>query len=261
MDYIKGKVRQLIYESESVYKVGIFRIKETTDEDMKDFIDKTITFVGYFADLNSNDTYKLYGSLVYNDKYGYQYKVSNYDKEKIEGKEAVIEFLASSLIKGCGQKTAEDIVNTLGDDAIKKIKDNYSNLLLVPKMSEKKALSIYDSITKYQSTDDIIIELKKLGFSISECLAMINKSGNNTLEIFNTNPYFYKDIVDFKRIDTSYLTSSKINNDLRNKACFEETLSYLEKDTGNTYFNEMEINDGLKKYFNIILDYDAYDNY
>ena len=30
-NYIKGKVRQLIFESETGYKVGIFRIKETND--------------------------------------------------------------------------------------------------------------------------------------------------------------------------------------------------------------------------------------
>ncbi len=261
MKYIKGKVRQLIFESESGYKVGILRIKDTDDEEMQDFVDKTITFVGYFAELNNNDNYILNGSLIYNEKYGYQYKVENYEREKIEGKEAIIEFLSSPLIKGCGEKTAEAIVKKLGEDAISKIKDNYNNLLLVPNMTGTKALKIYESITKYQSTDDMIIKLKTMGFSISEGLAMINKSGNNTLEIFNTNPYFYKDIVDFKHIDDAYLKSDKIDVDIRNKACFEEVFHYLEMDTGNTYFNELEIIDGLKRFFKIILDYDSFDNY
>ena len=80
MKYIKGKVRQLIFESESGYKVGILRIKDTDDEEMQDFVDKTITFVGYFAELNNNDNYILNGSLIYNEKYGYQYKVENYER-------------------------------------------------------------------------------------------------------------------------------------------------------------------------------------
>ena len=80
MNYIKGKIRQLIYESESGYKVGIIRIKESNDEDVKDFINKTLTFTGYFADLNFEDNYVLEGMLTYNEKYGYQYKVSNYFK-------------------------------------------------------------------------------------------------------------------------------------------------------------------------------------
>ena len=98
MGFIKGKVRQLIFESDSGYKVGIIRVKETDDEELKDFLNKTITFVGYFADLNNEDNYVFEGSLVYNDKYGYQYKVDNYSKEEIKGKEAILEFLESPLI-------------------------------------------------------------------------------------------------------------------------------------------------------------------
>jgi exodeoxyribonuclease V alpha subunit len=261
MKYIKGKVRQLIFESESGYKVGLFRIKETDDEEMQDFINKTITFVGYFADLNKEDNYMFNGSLVYNEKYGYQYKVDNYEHMMIEGIDAVKEFLSSPLIKGCGDKTADAIVKTLGDKALDLIKNNYNNLLMVPGMTEKKALKIYDSITKYQSTDDMILNFKKMGFSINESLAMINKSGNNALENFKANPYAFKDVVDFKKIDDVYIKLNDMDINTRNQACFEEVFHYLEMDTGNTYFNEEEVLDGLKKFFSIILTKDSYDNF
>ncbi|MBR1416584.1 MAG: ATP-dependent RecD-like DNA helicase [Bacilli bacterium] len=261
MSYIKGKVRQLIFESDSGYKVGIIRIKESDDEELEDFINKTITFVGYFADLTYEDTYKMEGQLVYNDKYGYQYKVDNYQREEIEGKDAVLEFLSSPLVKGCGEKTAQKIVDVLGENALKLIKENISNLLLVPKMSEKKAREIYNSITKYQSTDDMIISLKKLGFSINESLTIINSYGNNSIEIFNTNPYILKDIIDFKKIDSAYLKSDNFDELVREKACLEQVIPYLEIETGNTYFTEDEILDGLKRYFNIILDYDKFINF
>ena len=109
MTYIKGKIRQLIFESDSGYKVGIIRVKETNDDELKDFLNKTITFVGYFAELNQEDNYILEGELVYNDKYGYQFKANNYEREEIKGPTAVIEFLSSPLIKGCGEKTAKNI--------------------------------------------------------------------------------------------------------------------------------------------------------
>ena len=260
LNYIKGKIRQLIYESESGYKVGIIRIKESNDEDVKDFINKTLTFTGYFADLNFEDNYVLEGMLTYNEKYGYQYKVSNYFKEEIKGKEAVIEFLTSPLVKGCGEKTAKQIVDTLGPDAIKLIKENYSNLFLVPNMSEKKALKIYESINKYQTTDDMIIELKKLGFTINEALTIINSYGNSTLNIMKENPYTFKELVDFKKIDNAYLKLDNYNKTIRTKACIEQVFKYLELDLGNTYFLEEEIFDGLKRYFSIILDYDEFIN-
>ena len=261
MSYIKGKIRQLIFESESGYKVGIIRVKETNDDELKDYLNKTITFVGYFADLNFEDNYILDGDLIYNEKYGYQFKVNNYQREEIKGATAVIEFLASPLVKGCGEKTAKNIVDKLGENAINLIKENPANLLLVKGMSEKKAIKIYESIIKYQSTDDIIVYFKKIGLSINDSLAIINRYGDNSINIFETNPYSLKDLVDFKKLDSAYIKSDSYNEIIREKSCIEQTLRYLEIELGNTYFNEDEILDGLKRYFQIILDYDKYINY
>ena len=261
MSYIKGKIRNLIFESESGYKVGVIRIKETDDEELIDYLNKTITFVGYFADLNHEDNYILNGSLVYNEKYGYQFKADSYEREEIQGTDAVIEFLASPLIKGCGEKTAKSIVDTLGENAINIIKENPANLLVVKGMSEKKANKIYDSIVKYQSTDDMIVFFRKLGLSINDSLIIINKYGDKSTDIFDTNPYSLKDLIDFKKIDNAYLNYEKYDEIIRQKACIVQTISYLEIELGDTYFNEEEIIDGLRRYFNIILDYDKYINY
>ena len=64
MNYIKGKIKHLIFESTSGYKVGLIRVKETNDPEMEDFINKTVTFTGYFADLTMDYVYVLEGSLV-----------------------------------------------------------------------------------------------------------------------------------------------------------------------------------------------------
>ena len=113
----------MIFESENGYKVGLFRVKETNSEELQDLLNKTITFTGYFADINSEETYKLYGNYVFTERYGNQYQVSSYEKEEPKGEDAVIEFLTSSLVKGCGEKTAIAIVKELGEDAIKIIKE------------------------------------------------------------------------------------------------------------------------------------------
>lgn len=191
----------MIFESENGYKVGLFRVKETDDEEMNDYVNKTITFTGYFADVNPEDFYKLYGSYIYNDKYGYQYQVSSYEREEPKGKDAVIDFLSSSLIKGCGEKTAIAIVEALGEDALTLIKEDYTSLFKVPGISEVKAKRIYNSIVKYQSTDQIIIDLKKLGFTINESLAILNKYGDNSLAVVETNIYCLIEIIDFTKLD------------------------------------------------------------
>ena len=254
MNYIKGKIKHLIFESTSGYKVGLIRVKETNDPEMEDFINKTVTFTGYFADLTMDYVYVLEGSLVYTEKYGYQYKVENYHYQEVEGKDAVIEFLASPLVKGCGEKTACDIVETLGEDALKKIKESYTNLLLVPKMTEKKALKIYDSIMKYRQTDEMIVELKNLGFTINEALSIINKYGEETISIVKSNPYCLNELIDFNKLDKVYLNIGTFDDETRIKACLVETIKRLEMADGDTYFSLEEILDGLKRFFSLLPD-------
>ena len=254
MNYIKGKIKHLIFESNSGYKVGLIRVKETNDPEMEDFINKSVTFTGYFADLTMDDVYVLEGSLVYTKKYGYQYKVENYHYQEVEGKDAVIEFLASPLVKGCGEKTACDIVETLGEDALKKIKESYTNLLLVPKMTEKKALKIYDSIMKYRQTDEMIVELKNLGFTINEALSIINKYGDETISIVKSNPYCLNELIDFNKLDKVYLNIGTFDDETRIKACLVETIKRLEMADGDTYFSLEEILDGLKRFFSLLPD-------
>lgn len=254
MNYIKGKIKHLIFESTSGYKVGLIRVKETNDPEMEDFINKSVTFTGYFADLTMDYVYVLEGSLVYTEKYGYQYKVENYHYQEVEGKDAVIEFLASPLVKGCGEKTACDIVETLGEDALKKIKESYTNLLLVPKMTEKKALKIYDSIMKYRQTDEMIVELKNLGFTINEALSIINKYGEETISIVKSNPYCLNELIDFNKLDKVYLNIGTFDDETRIKACLVETIKRLEMADGDTYFSLEEILDGLKRFFSLLPD-------
>lgn len=259
MGSIKGKIRILIFEAESNYKVGVIKVKETDDKEMEDFVGKTVHFTGYFANLQVGDNYEMEGNLVYKDKYGYQYNVIDYKRVEVKGRDAVIEFLTSDLVKGCGEATATKIVDTLGDDAIKKIKEKPEILLTVPKMTQKKAEKIYNSLMKVANTDEMLISLKEMGFSINEALNIINKFGNNAVSITKSNPYALKELIDFKKLDNIYMNLGCSDEDLRTKNCLLETIKQLEIRTGDTYFYEEELRDGLKSYFNILTD-DNLDN-
>ena len=70
-------------------------------------------------------------------KYGFQFNVKEYERVKPEDKDAIIEFLSSDLFPGIGEKTANNIVDTLGDNTLDLIIEDYENLKLVPKMKEK----------------------------------------------------------------------------------------------------------------------------
>ncbi len=250
---IKGNMRYIIYESNTGYKVGQFHIKATDAPELQDFKNKTITFTGYFPELNKEDTYTFKGEYVYHERYGYQFAVKEYIKEKPEGKEAVIEFLASPLIKGCGEKTAMKIVDVLGEDALKIIKETPEKLLLVPKMSEKKAQEIYKSVLHYQEKDDMILNLQKMGFTLKETLLLVEEYESDLKEILENNIYKLTEFIDFKKIDKIYLDTGDKNSDIRVLACINEALKRLEFLNGDTYHYKEDIIKFLNKEFNIPL--------
>ena len=86
MNYIKGNYRKSIFSSDKGYVIGLFKVRDTNDEEMKDFVNKTITFTGYFHTLNEDDTYLFYGNLTNHPRYGTQYQVSEYERVKPENK-------------------------------------------------------------------------------------------------------------------------------------------------------------------------------
>jgi len=240
--------------------VAVFRIKETNTDSMKGFLNKTITITGVFLDINNEDTYILYGEYLNHERFGFQYNVKSYERIEPTTESGVIEFLASPLVKGCGEKTAIKIVEALGVDAVKLIKENKDNLLLVPGMSETKADKIYNSIIAHQSADDILIKLKNLGFSTTESTKIYNKFKENTNPILETNMYLLVDIIDFNKIDKIYTTFYQEISEVRIKACILEAMKRLSNTNGDTYYLEEEIYSAVATYFNLKLDSDEFSN-
>lgn len=260
MNFIKGKIRSTIYKNENGFFVGTFRVKETNEEFMKDFINKTITITGTILDPNEEENYFLYGEYIKHERFGFQYKINNYEKEKPTDKDAIVEFLSSPLIKGCGEKTARKIVDTLGENAIDLIKENKNNLFLVPDMTEKRANTIYAAILAHSSSDDLIIELKTFGFSVGEATKIINKFKEKTREYLHNDLYLFKKIIDFNKLDFIYTKHYDSESTIRKKECILETMKRMSDTLGDVYYLKEEIYSGLKSYFHLILEDEEFDD-
>ncbi len=259
MDFIKGKFRSTIYSGDAGYKVGLFRVKEASDNIADKVINKTVTFTGTFPELNMEDTYIFYGELVDHIRYGEQFKVESYERVEPEGKDAVLEFFSSSFIKGCGEKSAKKIVDALGEDAIKLIKEDKHNLDRV-KLTEKQKDNIYKSVMNYYDSDEIIKYLMSLEFSVKEISALLERYGKRIKKIVTEDLYSLIDYVEFNKLDRAYFKIYEETNDMRIKACIVEALRRLAEEYGDTYSYKEEIYDSMLNNFNIDL-YDIFDEY
>lgn len=258
LEYIKGKYKSSIFDGNNGYKVGLFRVKEAS-EGLEDLINKTITFTGYFHELNGEDVYIFNGNYIMHERFGEQFQVSSYERVEPEGADAIIEFLSSSFVKGCGEKTAQKIVDVLGDDAIKLIKEDKNNLYKVG-LTPRQTENIYTSIMNYYDSDETIIYLKSLGFSVKEITTLLNLYGNKIRNIIDTDIYTLIDYVPFDKLDSIYFKLYDETKDIRIYACLVETLKRLSFSNGDTFSYKAEIYDFMLNVFNIDL-YDQMDEY
>ena len=263
--YIKGNYKRSIFKSEKGYIIGLFKIKDTNDENMTDYINETITFTGYFYDLKEDDNYIFYGEFIEHPKYGFQYQVTEFEKVKPEGRDGIIEFLSSDLFTGVGVKQAESIVNILGENALDKILEDPSCLLLVPKLTSKKMDKIYSILTTYEESHKTIVYLNDLGFSMKDSLSIYNKYKKDTFSIIEHNIFRLVDEVEdisFIKIDElSKLLNIKENDERRVKALIIYIMKKITYKTGDTYMYKNEIISEVILYLGILIDETLFDNY
>lgn len=250
MSYIKGNFRKYIYKSEKGYTVGLIKIKET---DLS-INTNTITFTGYFDDLNETDIYLLNGNIVNHDKYGNQFNVTSYEIVLPEDKDHIIDFLSSEIFKGIGEKKASKIVDHLGLNCLTLILENKDLLLEVPTVTKKQQETIYNSLLEYKTSYDKMLNLTKIGFSMKDALKIEKYYGNN-LDTVLTSPYqMIEEIkeITFPKIE-KLRTNLKIEKEDIDRVSYGiiyvlENLSFA---TGNTYTSYEELTNYSKKVLNI----------
>ena len=258
--YIKGNYRRSIFKSDKGYVIGLFKVRETNDEVLEEYVNQTITFTGYFHELNEDDTYILYGEAVNHPRYGFQFQCNRYERIKPTGKEAVVEFLSSDLFPGVGEKLARSIAEILGDNAIDKILEDESTLYLVPKLTENKIKKIVNTLKKYEESHQTIAKLIDLGFSMREALSIYNEYKSNTMKVIDDNIYqisYNLPDISFLKVDkAANLLDISIDDNRRVKAATLYVLKKLIYQNGDSFLNKEVIINNVNKFLNT-----SYDNY
>ena len=257
-----GNFRQIIFQSDKGYIIGLFKVKDTDIETMKEHVNKLITITGYFHELIENENYYFKGEEAFHPKYGFQFYVKEYERVKPEDKDGIVEFLSSDLFPGVGEKLAQKIVDVLGEKAIDEILADKSCLMLVPKMGMKKANLIYDTLTKYEESHKMIVHLTELGFVMRDALLIYNTYKSNTISVIEHNIYRLIDDIEelnFIKVDNIAKKMDMESDSIeRIKACIYFIMKDLTFKSGDTYLVFEDIYNSVVKYLHIELDYDYF---
>ena len=251
--YIQGKYTKCIFKNNTGYNIGVFRVSDSNDPSLADYIGRSITFTGYFHDLNEIDTYLFYGKLVTHEKYGEQFQVESYERCMPEEKDSIVEFFTSGLFKGIGEAKAKKIVDVLGKDTLKIILETPDNLLLIPSISKKNVDTLHNKLKEYEASYEIIMYLSDMGFSTKDSMIIYNTYKKDTKKVIEEDIYkLIEDIneIYFKKIDVIALKNGvKKDALIRVKA----SLLYIMDEVSNTYGHSYYFREELLNYLPRVL--------
>lgn len=251
--YIKGNVYKFLYESSTGYKVGLFKVKESSG-DLEEYINKTITFTGNFMSLNNDLTYIFKGKMINHARFGLQFAVSSYENVVPTNIDGIISYLSSGIFKGIGEKTARVIVNTFKEETINEIKNGNPILSKLKGMSEKKAKELTKKIIEYDKDQELIIEFNKLGFTTLECLKIVNKYKSRCFDIIENNIYSLENDINFLKLDRIFLNYHSELDNIRVDALIKYSIKNMCYSTGDTLVTKENLYLEVNKYFTETLD-------
>lgn len=252
--YIKGNVVKILFESSTGYKVGLFKVKETSEGEVSEYLNKTITFTGTFMPINNELTYKFEGHLTNHPRFGVQFNVTSYESVVPDTNDGIVMYLSSGIFKGIGPKTAKAIVDTFHEDTINEIKNSNPMLSKVKGMNEKKAKELTKKIIEYDKDQELILEFNKLGFTTEECLKIVNKYKDRCFDIIENNIYLLESDISFLKLDKIFLKLHDEFESVRISALIRYSIKAVCYKQGDTLVDKETLFLEVNKNFSTTLD-------
>ncbi|WP_430603493.1 RecD/TraA family helicase [Enterococcus sp. DIV0724b] len=235
-EYVVGQVQAIFFQNPSnFYKVLLVKITDTNT----DYLEKEIVTTGSFGQIQEEEIYRFFGHFVDHPRYGKQFQVDSYQQERPTSASGVVNYLSSEKFPGIGKRTAEKIVEILGEDAIDRIIEAPDVLEQVPQLNEKKRQTIIETIRLNHGMEQVIVGLNRYGFGSQLSFAIYQTYKEETLDVIHENPYqLVEDIegIGFKRADNiAEQLGIGADSDKRVRAAITHEIFQHSVRSGNTY--------------------------
>jgi exodeoxyribonuclease V alpha subunit len=143
---------------------------------------------GYFLPTTNGLRFEMTGRWAKN-KYGTQFEMENFREIIQPGRDGVVAYLSSGLIKGIGKKIAERIYDAFGDKTLEVLDQHPEELLNIHGISKSKLERIRDSYLASRAARDIVTLLAPHGVSPSRAVKIFQEFGSAALTIVREYPY------------------------------------------------------------------------
>ncbi|MGM8212956.1 SF1B family DNA helicase RecD2 [Virgibacillus sp. W0430] len=185
-NYIRGELLYTIFHNQDTH-FSIAKIKiHNTNENYKE---KEIVIKGFFSKLQDGTVYTFEGTLERHEKFGIQYSIDSFQTYIPTSEEGLVNYLSSDLFFGIGKKSAQNIVQHLGENAIQKIMNDPDRLKTVPKLNKKSRESLVKTLQDNQGFEQVVIYLTKYGVGLKLAQNIYETYKEMALEQIKNDPF------------------------------------------------------------------------
>lgn len=229
MEEIKGTVKSIIFRNEENGFTVLELVDAAGDE---------ITAVGPLPLANVGERIEVSGAWTEHPTYGRQLRAQGCRVLAPATLTALINYLGSGLIRGVGESTAREIVNTFGLETLPVLENAPERLTEVPGIGRLRAAKIAESFAAQRDMRDIMLALQEFGVTVSQAMKLYKAYGNLCLAKIQENPYRLIDEIE----GIGFLTADRLaqnagverDSAFRIKAGLKYTLQWARQE-GHTY--------------------------
>ncbi|MEN1969305.1 ATP-dependent RecD-like DNA helicase [Lentibacillus sp. N15] len=186
--YITGELLYTIFHNEAEhFSIAKIKVRDTNE----DYREKDVVAKGYFANLITGKTYCFYGQFERHVKFGLQYQVNSYQTVTPSTKDGLVAYLSSSLFHGIGKKSANRIVDHLGETAISTILTNPSVLDEIPGLKKENRESLVKNLQENEGFEHVVVQLATFGVGLKLAQKIYQVYQEEAVNQLHADPYQY----------------------------------------------------------------------
>ncbi|MCL2564831.1 MAG: ATP-dependent RecD-like DNA helicase [Defluviitaleaceae bacterium] len=163
-----------------------------------EYEDEELVCTGNLPFLNEGEEVSLAGDYIIHPTYGKQFAFTEYSKTAPKDALGIVKYLGSGVIKGIGEKTAEQIVKRFGDQTFEVMENYPEKLAEIKGISIAKATAISAQFHEQLYQRQAMMFLHNYGITAATAAKIWDRYKERTIATMNENPYeLANDIIGF----------------------------------------------------------------
>ncbi len=184
-----GSIVEIIFRNEeNGYTVAVMESASDSEKSEQER-GEYFTVVGNLPRVSRGSRFKLFGRFKEHPNYGEQFSFTEFEEVMPTGRDAIIDFLSSGIIKGVGPSTAANIVSKFGDDTLRIMEEEPARLSEVSGIGEKTMAKIASSFAAHREFARLSLAFQTYGISAIQGMKLYKAYGTNALDLIEENPY------------------------------------------------------------------------